>query len=180
MLERKTLRRGRSAVPLTLLRMRNFILIRLSTFFSDYNNTIFNRFTNITYEATNIFALIISEKRLVYVERQKLLEMLEQKAKNVIHLGLLFKQLKNEETEECDKLIRRFLPDINQSYKGQESFDITEKLYPGAVRQTEDSPKRGNQENTGAWCLLSHDGFRFCDLQRWLLLTEAPLAALVP
>ena len=54
--------------------------------------------------------------------------MLEQKAKNVIHLGLLFKQLKNEETEECDKLIRRFLPDINQSYKGQESFDITENV----------------------------------------------------
>lgn len=100
----------------------------MTTFFSDYNNTIFNRFTNITYEATNIFALIISEKRLVYVERQKLLEMLEQKAKNVIHLGLLFKQLKNEETEECDKLIRRFLPDINQSYKGQESFDITENV----------------------------------------------------
>ena len=38
------------------------------------------------------------------------------------------KQLKNEETEECDKLIRRFLPDINQSYKGQESFDITENV----------------------------------------------------
>lgn len=53
----------------------------LTAFFSDYNNTVFNRFTNITYEVTNIFALIISEKRLMYVERQRLIEILSQKAK---------------------------------------------------------------------------------------------------
>ena len=53
----------------------------MTTFFSDYNNTIFNRFTNITYEATNIFALIISEKRLVYVERQNCLKCWNKKQK---------------------------------------------------------------------------------------------------
>lgn len=100
----------------------------LTAFFSDYNNTVFNRFTNITYEVTNIFALIISEKRLMYVERQRLIEILSQKAKKVIHMGLLFKVLKTENTEGCNKLIRRFLPCINQSYQSNESFDITENV----------------------------------------------------
>lgn len=100
----------------------------LSAFFSDYNNTVFNSFTNITYEVTNIFALIVGEKRLIYVERQKLLEILSQKAKKVLHMGLLFKVLKAENTEGCDKLIRRFLPGINQSYQSTESFDITENV----------------------------------------------------
>lgn len=100
----------------------------LSAFFSDYNNIVFNRFTNITYEVTNIFALIIGEKRLIYAERQKLIEILSQKAKKVIHMGLLFKVLKAENIEGCDKLIRRFLPCINQSYQSRESFDITENV----------------------------------------------------
>lgn len=100
----------------------------LTAFFSDYNNTVFIRFTNITYEVTNIFALIISEKRLMYVERQRLIEILSQKAKKVIHMGLLFKVLKTENTEGCNKLIRRFLPCINQSYQSNESFDITENV----------------------------------------------------
>lgn len=100
----------------------------LSAFFSDYSNTVFNRFTNITYEATNIFALIIGEKRLMYAERQKLLEILSQKAQKVIHMGLLFKMLKTENIEGYNKLIRRFLSCINQSYQSGESFDITENV----------------------------------------------------
>jgi len=100
----------------------------LTAFFSDYNNTIFNRFTNITYEVTSIFALVIGEKKLEYAERQNLLEILSQKAENTIHMGLLFKLLKNEKVEDCDKLIRRFLPSIKQSYQGNESFDTTENV----------------------------------------------------
>lgn len=99
-----------------------------TVFFSDYNNTIFNDFTNITYEVTNIFALIIGDKRLSYVERQKLLEILSQKAKKVVHMGLLFKVLKTEYIQDCNKLIRRFLPCISQSYQNDKSFDITENV----------------------------------------------------
>lgn len=43
-------------------------------------------------------------------------------------MGLLFKVLKTENTEGCNKLIRRFLPCINQSYQSNESFDITENV----------------------------------------------------
>lgn len=100
----------------------------MKEFFSDYNNTIFNRFTNITFEVTSIFALVIGEEKLEYAERQNLLDLLSQNAENAIHMGLLFKLLKDEKVGDCDKLIRRFFPTINQSYQGKESFDITENV----------------------------------------------------
>lgn len=100
----------------------------MKAFFLDYNNTIFNRFTNITYEVTSTFALIIGEIKLEYAERQNILEILDSKAKKAIHMGLLFKLLKKEKVKDCDKLIRRFLPSIDQSYRDKESFDITENV----------------------------------------------------
>lgn len=100
----------------------------MTAFFSDYNNTVFNRFTNVTYEVTSIFALVIGDKKLEYAERQNILEILNRKAENAIHMGLLFKLLKNEKVEDCDKLIMRFLPSIKQSYQDKESFDITENV----------------------------------------------------
>lgn len=100
----------------------------LNAFFSDYNNTIFNRFTNITYDVTCIFALIIGDSKLEYAERQNLIEILNQKAENTIHMGLLFRLIKEAKVEGCNKLIRRFLPSISRAYQNRESFDITENV----------------------------------------------------
>ena len=100
----------------------------LNAFFSDYNNTFFNRFTNITYDVTCIFALIIGDSKLEYAERQNLIEILNQKAENTIHMGLLFRLIKEAKVEGCNKLIRRFLPSISRAYQNRESFDITENV----------------------------------------------------
>lgn len=100
----------------------------LTAFFSDYNNTHFNRFTNVTYDVTCIFALIIGNPKLEYAERQNLIEILNKKAENTIHMGLLFRLIKEAKVDGCNKLIRRFLPIISRSYQNRESFDITENV----------------------------------------------------
>lgn len=99
----------------------------VSRFLIDQGNSNINRFENITYHITCIFVEIISNLDLGFAEKQNIIEILSEKAKKTVHIGLLLKLLKRRDENDTNKLLRRFIEPIVQ-YENEASTYLSDNI----------------------------------------------------
>lgn len=99
----------------------------VSRFLIDQGNSNINRFENITYHITCIFVETIRNMDLGFAEKQNIIEILSEKAKKTVHIGLLLKSLKRKDEADIDKLLRRFIEFIVQ-YENEASTYLSDNI----------------------------------------------------
>ncbi len=100
----------------------------ISRFLNDQNNAVIEKYNNITYYVTKFYAEIFNNSKLIYVEKQNIIEKIFAESNRSINMGLLFKLLKEQNWKDNDKLLRRFITVILEEYKNSESMDISENI----------------------------------------------------